>query len=109
MIAAYHSGDVTPDDVERIAYAGAYDQPGYYVFRDMAQAIEAARSRESLIDLVRLPPAKFVLAYHETVANEPNAMRFSKSALAIIHRLDAAEPSRASRAARARGESACEP
>jgi hypothetical protein len=91
IIAACHSADVTPEVVHRIAFAGAYDEPGYYVFRDMAQQIEAAGSRSALLELVRRPPAEFVLAYESIASQRTDLPRFSGAAISIVHSLAAAE------------------
>jgi Putative zinc dependent peptidase (DUF5700) len=91
IIAARHSADVTPEVVHRIAFAGAYDEPGYYVFRDMAEQIEAAAGRPALLELVRRPPAEFVLAYESIASHRTDLPRFSSAAISIIHSLAAAE------------------
>ena len=67
MIVAMMASDaVSVDDVDRIAFGGTFDEPGYYVFRDMAAGIEKARGREALVNLLGGPPEDFVIAYHES-------------------------------------------
>jgi Putative zinc dependent peptidase (DUF5700) len=91
IIATFQSADVTPEAVHRIAFAGAYDEPGYYVFRDMAEQIEAARGRLGLLDLVRRAPAEFVLAYEAIAGPRADLPRFTGSAMSIVRLLAAAK------------------
>lgn len=90
IIATFHSADVTPEVVHRVAFAGAYDEPGYYVFRDMAEQIEAARGRPALLELVRRPAAEFVLVYEDIAAQRTDLPRFSPTAISIVRSLEVA-------------------
>jgi len=87
ILAMLRSGAVTADDVDRIAFGGAFDEPGYYVFREMAAGIEAARGRETLVRLAGGSPAAFVLAYHDSAPAE--ALRLHEETLAQVRALEA--------------------
>lgn len=91
VLAMLKSSAVSVDDVDRIAFGGAFDEPGYYVFREMAAGIERARGRDALVNLVAGPPAAFVLAYDESAP--PGALRLHEETLAPIRAL-AARPER---------------
>lgn len=91
IIATFHSADVTPSDVHRIAFAGAYDEPGYYVFRDIAEQMETALGRRALLALLRRPPAEFVLAYEAIAGQRTDLPRFSSATISIFRMLKTAE------------------
>jgi hypothetical protein len=61
------------------------------VFLDMARQIESKRGRQALLELVRQPPAEFVLAYSEMAATQPGLPHLDNTALAIVHSLGTAE------------------
>lgn len=85
LIAAARSDVVQDDDVFNIL-GGSFNEPGYYVFRDMAAAIEAARGRAFLVSLLSQAPTKFVLAYEEAAGAD--APHFQTETMALVRELD---------------------
>lgn len=85
LMATARSNVVDDGDVTTIL-GGSFNEPGYYVFRDMAAAIEAARGRDFLVSLLSQAPTKFVLAYD--AAAPADALRLQPETMDLVRQLD---------------------
>lgn len=86
LLMAAARSDVLEDGDAVNILGGSFNEPGYYVFRDMAAAIEAARGREFLVSLLSQAPTKFMLAYDEVAASD--APRFQAETMDLVRQLD---------------------
>ncbi len=94
LVAASRGEGVSAEDAALIAFSGAYDELGYYLFRDMIRVVEHERGVPALMALVRESPGSLVLAYHQIAQRTASAAagsvnpRLSAAALQAIARIE---------------------
>ncbi len=84
LVVAARGEGVSTEDAALIAFSGAYDELGYYLFRDMIRVVERERGVPALMALVRESPGALVLAYHQVAERSTAGPRLSAAALRAI-------------------------
>lgn len=100
LIVAARGEGVTAEDAALIAFSGAYDELGYYLFRDMIRVVERERGTPALMTLVRESPGALVLAYHQladaaSARSSPTASPLPRLSAAALQAITQTERARA--------------
>lgn len=90
LVTAARNQGLSAEDAGVIAFSGAYDEFGYYLFRDMIREVERARGVPTLMKLVSESPSALVRAYHELPDTAGSLPRLTPAALQAIDGVDRA-------------------